>query len=151
MRTQFEPGLLVVKPHGRSGGTVDMAKFLLRLFTWWRVPTLGTTLFTWLNGDQIGTDSLGNRYYRERKGDRRWVMYTNGIEASGVPPEWDAWLHGTVELPPSEAPPEIKSWELEHVPNMAGTAAAYHPPGSLERGGHRDGATGDYEAWRPEG
>jgi NADH:ubiquinone oxidoreductase subunit len=115
------------------------------------MPTLGTAIFTWRKGDLIGTDELGNRYYRERKGLRRWVMYANGIEASVVPPEWDAWLHGTIELPPSESPPKVKNWEQDHEPNMTGTASAYHPPGSLKRGGERRRATGDYEAWRPDG
>ena len=31
--------------------------------------TLGTRLLTWLRGELVGTDSLGNRYYRE-KGNR---------------------------------------------------------------------------------
>ena len=127
-----------------------MTGFLLRIFTWWRVPTLGTALFTWRKGELIGTDSQGNGYYRERNGNKRWVMYSNGIEASEVPPEWDAWLHGTVDLPPSEAPPVLKEWEQDHIPNMTGTSAAYHPTGSLERGGTRHRATGDYEAWEPE-
>jgi hypothetical protein len=28
--------------------------------------TLGTPLLTWLWGELVGTDSLGNRYYREK-------------------------------------------------------------------------------------
>lgn len=127
-----------------------MIGFLLRLLTWWRGPTLGTTLFTWFNGELVGTDGFGNRYYREKKGDRRWVFYDGDIDASQVPPEWDAWLHGTVELPPSEAPPAVKAWEKDHQPNLTGTPDAYHPPGSLAGAGQRRRATGDYEAWRPE-
>ena len=49
--------------------------------------TLGTRLLTWLRGELVGTDSLGNRYYREkgnrplRRGggrasrEKRWVMF----------------------------------------------------------------------------
>ena len=33
---------------------------------------------------------------------------------------------------------------------MTGTPYAYHPPGSILRGGHRARATGDYEPWTPE-
>jgi NADH:ubiquinone oxidoreductase subunit len=33
---------------------------------------------------------------------------------------------------------------------MTGTRFAYHPPGSILRGGVRAPATGDYEAWTPE-
>ena len=35
--------------------------------------------------------------------------------------------------------------------NATGTPAAYRPAGALERGGARAPATGDYEAWQPEG
>ena len=34
-------------------------------------------------------------------------------------------------------------------PNHTGTNAAYLPPGHDLRGGKRDRATGDYEAWQP--
>ena len=36
------------------------------------------------------------------------------------------------------------------VPNLTGTKAAYRPPGHILKGGQRDKATGDYEAWTPE-
>jgi NADH:ubiquinone oxidoreductase subunit len=34
---------------------------------------------------------------------------------------------------------------------MTGTPFAYRPAGALEKGGHRAAATGDYDAWTPEG
>jgi NADH:ubiquinone oxidoreductase subunit len=40
--------------------------------------TLGTRLLTWLRGELVGTDSFGNRYYRE-KGSRP-------LQRGGVPP-----------------------------------------------------------------
>jgi NADH:ubiquinone oxidoreductase subunit len=33
---------------------------------------------------------------------------------------------------------------------MTGTPFAYHPQGSILRGGRRARATGDYEPWTPE-
>jgi NADH:ubiquinone oxidoreductase subunit len=33
---------------------------------------------------------------------------------------------------------------------MTGTNRAYRPPGHVLAGGHRDAATGDYEAWTPD-
>ncbi|MBW7835673.1 MAG: NADH:ubiquinone oxidoreductase subunit NDUFA12 [Sphingomonadales bacterium] len=124
--------------------------FLSHIFTWWNDYTLGTRLFTWRKGQLVGADAEGNRYYRERKGDRRWVIYNGVVEASRVPPEWHAWLHRLVDSPPSERPLPAKSWEKEHVPNLTGTVGAYFPPGSLNEGGRRARATGDYEAWQPE-
>jgi len=131
-------------------GFPEMMGFILRFLTWWRGPTVGTVLFTWFKGALVGVDEEGNRYYREKKGDRRWVFYEGDVEASRVPPEWNAWLHGTVDSPPNPAANSIKSWEKEHQPNPTGTPGAYHPPGSLTGDAQRRRATGDYEAWRPE-
>lgn len=127
--------------------------------------SLGTRLFTWLRGEQVGSDRFGNRYYRERKRppamaleanrpvsiarERRWVMYAGEAEASKVPPVWHAWLHHTIQDPPTGEAALGYEWQKEHVPNMTGTSGAYRPPGSLLAGGRRDRATGDYEPWRP--
>ena len=122
----------------------------LRTFGWWHNPTWGTSLFTWRKGEQVGEDSQGNRYFRERRGKRRWVIYRGDNEASRVPPEWHAWLHYTVDAPPSEKPPLVKAWEKPHQPNVTGTGEAYQPGGSLSGQGQRARASGDYQAWMPE-
>ena len=114
--------------------------------------TIGTILFTLAKGKLVGTDSQGNRYFRERRAraghrQRRWVLYKGRVEASRVPPEWHAWLHYTVDQPLS--PATEKPWVKEHQPNRTGTADAYLPAGHDRRGGERARATGDYEAWRP--
>jgi NADH:ubiquinone oxidoreductase subunit len=121
--------------------------------------TLGTRLLTWLRGEFVGGDDYGNRYYR-LKGDkprrlgggrfsreRRWVIYNGEPEGSKVPPEWHAWLHHMVNEVPQ--PRQRYPWEKPHQPNLTGTPQAYHPPGSVLRGGQRPRATGDYEPWTP--
>lgn len=123
---------------------------LKRTFTWWNGQTWGTWWFTRRKGERAGTDDQGNIYYRERSGPRRWVIYNGEAEASRIPPEWHAWLHHTVATPPSEQPPLVKAWEKPHVPNLTGTTAAYFPAGSLNAGGVRAKASGDYEAWSPD-
>jgi len=129
--------------------------FLGKIFTWWNGATIGTSLFTAMNGEQVGTDAHGNVYFRSKKktGDgreRRWVIYSGANDASGVPAEWHGWLHATYdELPESHlAPPRI--WEADYTPNATGTLQAYRPSGALERGGQRARATGDYESWTPD-
>lgn len=111
--------------------------------------TFGTRLMTWFKGVLVGEDKFGNRYYRSKSGDRRWVIYADEVEASKVPPEWHAWLHHTVDEAPLGPRPEI-AWEREHVANLTGTPAAYHPSGSLVESAKRPQATGDYEAWTPD-
>lgn len=129
--------------------------FLGKLFTWWDGATVGTSLFTALSGEQVGTDAQGNKYFRSKgktvEGlERRWVIYQGANDASRVPAEWHGWLHHSYDdLPESHLAP-AKIWEVDYVPNATGTASAYRPAGALERGGHRAAATGDYQAWSPD-
>jgi NADH:ubiquinone oxidoreductase subunit len=107
----------------------------------------GTKLYTWWKGEAVGNDGFGNKYFRERGGRRRWVIFNGLPEASKVPPEWHAWLHHTVDDAPVNGVAKHK-WEKEHLPNLTGTPYAYRPAG--QGGGERPKATGDYEAWKPE-
>lgn len=116
--------------------------------------TIGTRLFTRLRGREVGRDRFGNVYYEERRArqghrQRRWVMYAGAVDASEVPPEWHAWLHYTLDAPLSET--KRYAWQQEHQPNLTGTPAAYRPPGHDLEGGRRARATGDYQAWSPDG
>jgi NADH:ubiquinone oxidoreductase subunit len=121
---------------------------------------LGTRIYSWLRGEQVGSDQFGNRYYREKGGgkvhadslrkERRWVIYDGEVEASRVPAEWHGWLHHTTQDLPPEGGPAKRPWQKDHLPNLTGTAAAYRPPGHILQGGQRDKATGDYEPWVPD-
>ncbi len=120
------------------------------LFAWWTGNTYGTRLFTWRKGVPVGEDEFGNRYYRERKGAKRWVIYRDLAEASKVPPDWHGWLHHTVDEPPTQQNYSPRPWQISHQANMTGTPRAYRPRGSTLVAGDRPPATGDYEPWRPE-
>jgi len=134
--------------------------FLGKIFTWWDGATIGTMVHTARKGEHVGSDAQGNRYYRTRRkqgaragriGERRWVIYNGANDASRVPAEWHGWLHGSFDDVPESHLPPPRIWETEFTPNATGTANAYLPQGALERGGIRARATGDYEAWSPEG
>jgi NADH:ubiquinone oxidoreductase subunit len=134
-----------------------MRTFLLRIFTWWNGETLGTQFWTWLRGEYVGADELGNRYYRTKGGkidpglgfERRWVIYNGEAEASTVPPSWHGWLHHTVDVPPPWDKVVPRPWWKPHRPNMTGTPGAQRPTGSILAQGRRPKATGDYKAWKP--
>ena len=116
--------------------------------------TIETRLFTMLNGEQVGTDTQGNGYYRSKRKarsvrEKRWVLYNGKAEASRVPPAWHSWLHYTTDNIPDDDVGRRWDWQKEHRPNMTGTGRAYRPPGHLLNGGQRDTATGDYEPWQP--
>lgn len=131
---------------------------LKTIFTWWNGATPGIHFTTWRRGVYVGTDELGNRYYEarddrdsyDRGRKRRWVIYKGYADASKVAAEWHGWLRYTFDEPPTKDPFVLKSWEKPHVPNLTGTIYAYKPQGALSRGGERQRATGDYEAWTPD-
>lgn len=127
-----------------------------KIFTWWDGATIGTSLFSAMNGEHVGTDAQGNKYYRSKKArtpegyDKRWVIYAGANDASNVPSEWHGWLHHSYDDVPESHLPPPRIWEVDYTPNATGTVQAYRPQGALERGGHRAAATGDYEAWSPD-
>ena len=125
-----------------------MSNFLLKVFTWWNGQTFGTQFFTWRYGKRVGEDAQGNVFYQNADGARRWVVYHGEAEASRVSPEWHGWLHHTYQQPPTEAPLPRQAWEKPYVPNMTGTALAYHPPGSQFAPARAQRS--DYDAWAPE-
>ena len=123
-----------------------MSRFKM-IFSWWNSATWGTLLTTWLSGSPVGTDDFGNRYYQNKDGSRRWVIYNGTVEASRVPPDWHGWLHHTTDvIPPAGGLPR-KPWQKEHVPNLTGTDHAYRPPGHSLSDGEKPKPP--YEAWRP--
>jgi NADH:ubiquinone oxidoreductase subunit len=123
--------------------------FFKSIFTWWEGPTIGTALWSRRNGNQVGTDALGNRYFQGKDG-RRWVIYDGPNDAARIPPEWYAWMHKQIDGLPDEVLPPARKFQKPPSGNLTGTPNAYRPSGALERGGHRQAASGDYQAWTPE-
>ncbi|QPQ55173.1 NADH:ubiquinone oxidoreductase subunit NDUFA12 [Allosphingosinicella flava] len=122
---------------------------LKKIFTWWTGATIGTALHSWRTGRKVGTDSAGNVYYEGKKDGRRWVIYAGENDASAIPPEWHAWIHRQIDGLPDDALPPVRPFQKPATGNLTGTAQAYRPSGALERGGRRQAASGDYEAWTP--
>jgi NADH:ubiquinone oxidoreductase subunit len=131
---------------------------LKTIFTWWNGATTGIHFTVARRGRFIGQDENGNRYFEarddrdsyDRGRKRRWVIYKGYADASKVTPDWHGWLHYTFDEPPTTEPFVVKAWEKAHQPNLTGTVHAYKPQGAIARGGERQRASGDYEAWKPE-
>ncbi|MFM9978861.1 MAG: NADH:ubiquinone oxidoreductase subunit NDUFA12 [Sphingomonadaceae bacterium] len=125
-----------------------------KIFTWWDGATIGTDLAL-RSATRVGEDTLGNIYFEGKPlpdgRKRRHVVYKGANDASRVPPEWHGWLHHQVEGLPDQSLPPVRRWEKEAQANLTGTREAYRPAGALEAGGKRATATGDYEAWSPDG
>ena len=111
-----------------------------------------TRLFTKFFGEEVGSDELGNRYYRCNSGatvrEKRWVIYSGEPDGSAVPPEWQGWLTHASGTPP-EKKPAPKDWMIDHKPNPTGTNQAYKPSGTSFPG-HTAISLGSYEPWKPD-
>lgn len=124
--------------------------FVKKIFTWWEGATFGAGMHIRGSAREVGRDALGNVYYQSKKGDRRYVIYNGQSDASRISPDWYAWMHKQIDDVPDHALPPVPKFHAEPLPNLTGTNAAYRPAGSLERGGRRAAAAGDYQAWTPD-
>ncbi len=113
-------------------------------------------VFTWIKGRYVGTDSYGNKYYRERflfmkpnRRPKRWVIFKGVAEGSKVPAEWYGWLHYSLEEPIRDR--QKYFWEKPHRPNLTGTSLAYLPSKhSLKLSGDKKSKNSNYDAWVPK-
>ena len=118
--------------------------FLKQIFTWWNSQTIGTFFYTIFTGKFRGKDNFGNKYYSNSKG-KRWVIYSQNVESSKIPPEWHSWIHFLRTNVPSNNNKNF-SWQKEHQENMTGTKKAYKPDGSLSSEFKKN--MKKYETWK---
>ena len=115
--------------------------------------SLGTFLYTWLYGKQVGIDEFDNKYYCN-SGDfqdisaKRWVIFKGEIEASKIPPHWHAWLHKSIDVPPIDYSHEY-NWQKNHQQNLTGTSEAYHPKSHPFSKSKINSNNKEYETWQP--
>ncbi len=79
---------------------------------------------------KVGSDEYGNFYFCKKNNspinnyrERRWIIYSGTVEASKVPPRWNAWLHHVTDSFPRK---NIRkpSWIKKHLPNQTGTQSS---------------------------
>ena len=103
-----------------------MLTLLKKIFTWWNQDTFGTRIQTIFSGKLVGKDNFGNRYYENKKG-KRWVIYSDEIDASKIPVEWYSWIHHTPNIIEKNHNPDKYDWQKPHKSNQTGTDSAYYP------------------------
>ena len=68
--------------------------------------SLGFKLYSFFNGNLVHKDSLGNKYYHDKKNlYKRWVVYAPGFGPESLPTQFHNWLHNTSD--------NISDFELE--------------------------------------
>ncbi len=94
------------------------------IFTWWNKQTFGTLLKTFFTGIYVGKDELGNKYYKNKKGER-WVVYSKNVEATKITSDWFLWMHHTINDVPNNN--RKYSWQKKHKENRTGTSESFKP------------------------
>tara|TARA_B100000945_G_C20174321_1_gene499271 strand:- start:120 stop:479 length:360 start_codon:yes stop_codon:yes gene_type:complete len=98
-----------------------------QIFTWWNSQTVGTFIYTIFFGKFIGSDEFGNKYYENKRNNKRWVIYKGEINASKITSEWYSWMHNISKESPLEKKTTKYSWQKPHIENKTGTKEAYKP------------------------
>ena len=109
-----------------------------------------TLLSAKLFSKKVGKDSEGNEYfikYNKDKLKKRMVIYKEEVEASRVPPEWQAWLTGTTNIVPSKIKKHV--WQKEHQPNQTGKIEEYDP-NSNNSDKKTININNQYSSWSPD-
>ena len=58
--------------------------------------SLGFKLYSFFNGNLVHKDSLGNKYYHDKKNFyKRWVVYAPVFGPESSPTQFHNWLHNT--------------------------------------------------------
>ena len=58
--------------------------------------SLGFKIYSYFNGNLVHKDSLGNKYYHDKKNSsKRWVVYASGFGPESLPTQFHNWLHNT--------------------------------------------------------
>ena len=120
------------------------------LFAWWTGNTIGTRLYTWRKGERVGEDGLGNVYYQERGGKRRWVIYKTPRRAVAGPARM-AWLAASHRRCAADARGLSRRGRGRRRTAPISPAPTRHivPPGSTLRPGATKPPL-DYEPWQPK-
>jgi NADH:ubiquinone oxidoreductase subunit len=113
---------------------------------------IGTKIYIFLKCKQVGTDQFGNKYYisNEKNTDKKYkrlVDYNGIIEATKVPPMWNAWLRYNTDIIPNIS--ENYNWQKEHKVNLTGTNNAYMPLKDAIQNSTKP-YDQPYESWRPK-
>ena len=58
--------------------------------------SLGFKIYSFINGNLVHEDSLGNKFYSDKKKkDKRLVVYAEGLGPESLPTNYHNWLHNT--------------------------------------------------------
>ena len=101
--------------------------------------SLGFKIYSFLNGNLVHEDSLGNKFYSDKKNkDKRWVVYAKGLGPESLPTNYHNWLHNT-----SDSIIDTNSSENDLIDNIKRRTKKHIST-------HKDKSDKGYNSWQPK-
>lgn len=101
--------------------------------------SLGFRLYSYFNGNLVHQDSLGNKYYHDKKNSsKRWVVYAQGFGPESLPTQFHNWLHNTSD--------EISNLDLDTI-NQESLVKRRIQKHSVK---HKETIDKGYNSWNPK-
>ena len=66
-----------------------MLTVLKQIFVWWNQQTLGTRIYTFLNGKLVGKDEFGNKYFENKTGTSK--AYHPNKKNNDIKKKYNSW------------------------------------------------------------
>ena len=90
--------------------------------------SIGTILYSLLNGKKVGEDNQGNKFYIHKKNiKKKWVLYKKQIDPTSLEVKWQIWLTETDKDKEIIINQPSFKWQKNKKANMTGTLDSYHP------------------------
>ena len=96
--------------------------------------SIGTILYSILNGKKVGEDNQGNRFYMHKKDKKkRWVLYKKQVDPTSLEVEWQIWLTNTGKGEDIIKNKSSFKWQKNKKANLTGTIDSYNPANDSEK------------------
>ena len=90
--------------------------------------SIGTIIYSLLNGKKVGEDNQGNKFYIHKKNNKKkWVLYKKQIDPTNLEVEWQLWLTKADIGEETIINKQSFKWQKSKKANLTGTIDSYHP------------------------
>ena len=116
------------------------------------VNNLGTIIYTFFFGKEVGKDAFGNRYFLSKNNsNKKWVLYKSEKNPTAIPVAWQLWLTKDehIKAPSAKNSQKKYAWEKNRIKNFTGTLEAYHPAKKIDTD-HDIKKKQKYKIWTPD-
>ena len=113
--------------------------------------SIGTILYSLLNGKKVGEDKQGNKFYIHKKNDKKkWVLYKKQIDPTNLEVEWQMWLTKADTDRATIINRQSFKWQKNKKANLTGTIDSYHPVKNSDKEKEYLDKKNKNSVWKPD-